>query len=440
MNPELGVAVFAILVALYGAVGILLGRWSITMPMVFVAAGVLLGTSGFGLIQISPTTEGVRSLAETTLAILLFADASTLSFRNVEEDTLLPGRLLGVGLPLTIALGALLAFLLFPSHGVGFALLLAAILAPTDAALGLPIFTNPKVPVRIRRALNVESGLNDGIATPFVTLFLSLAAAGEQATSGGWLVGAIEQIAIAVLVGAVVGLAGGRVLLYAHKRGWTQGTPLQVAVMALAFAAYLSSLALGGNGFVAAFVGGIVFGASSRGKLAEFTEYSETTGTLLSLLVWGIFGTLFVGPLVFANFDPRVILYAVLSLTVIRMVPVLAALYGLKFRLDSQLLMGWFGPRGLASVVFGLLAVDDLMQVPQEARLMASVVTWTILLSVLAHGLSAQPLAGWYARRLASAGSDLPELKDVPDVLGRKLLLVGLAPDKPGPSSGPPAP
>lgn len=314
MNPELGVAVFAILVALYGAVGILLGRWSITMPMVFVAAGVLLGTSGFGLIQISPTTEGVRSLAETTLAILLFADASTLSFRNVEEDTLLPGRLLGVGLPLTIALGALLAFLLFPSHGVGFALLLAAILAPTDAALGLPIFTNPKVPVRIRRALNVESGLNDGIATPFVTLFLSLAAAGEQATSGGWLVGAIEQIAIAVLVGAVVGLAGGRVLLYAHKRGWTQGTPLQVAVMALAFAAYLSSLALGGNGFVAAFVGGIVFGASSRGKLAEFTEYSETTGTLLSLLVWGIFGTLFVGPLGFANFDPPVIPYSLLCL------------------------------------------------------------------------------------------------------------------------------
>ncbi|MFN8482367.1 MAG: cation:proton antiporter [Anaerolineae bacterium] len=427
MQVQLGLAVFAILVAAYGGIGILLGRWSITMPMVFVVIGAIVGTYFSAPLRLAPSNEGIRTLAEATLVILLFADASTLSFRSVESDAALPARLLGIGLLLTLALGAVIAFLLFPSQGVGFALLIAAILAPTDAALGLPIFTNPKVPVRIRRALNVESGLNDGIATPFVTLFLSLAVAEEGASQSGWLLHAAEQIGIAVVVGVVVGALGGRFLLHAHKRDWTMGTPLQVAVLALALASYLASVGLGGNGFVAAFVGGIAFGAGSRGRLEGATEFSETTGTVLSLGVWALFGALFVVPAALGNFDPRVILYALLSLTIIRMLPVFLSLYGLNLRRDTRLLMGWFGPRGLASVVFGLLAVEDLRQAGLEAGLLASIVTWTILLSVLAHGLSAQPLAGWYARRLASAPSDLPELEDVPEVVRRQTLLAGVA-------------
>jgi sodium/hydrogen antiporter len=314
---------------------------------------------------------------------------------------------------------------LFPAQGLGFALLLASILAPTDAALGLSIFTNPNVPMRIRRALNVESGLNDGLATPFVTLFIALAVAEEGAApANGWLMGALTQVVVAVVSGVIVGVAGGKFLEHAHQRKWTYGVPLQFAVLALSLTAYLGSGALGGNGFVAAFVAGIAFGATTRGRLAEGADYAEATGTLLSVFVWTIFGAVFVMPAALRAFDWRVVGYAVLSLTLIRMLPVALSLIGVHFRRDTVGVMGWFGPRGLASVIFGLLAFDELTAASKEAGLLASIVTWTILLSVLAHGLSAQPLAAWYARRLKTAPSDAPELVEVQDVQVRRDVLL----------------
>ncbi len=428
MSIESGLAVFAILLAVYGGIGILLGRWSITMPMVFVIIGVVIGPYGLNLLPIKPGDEPIRVLTELTLALLLFADASTLDFGRLRHDAGLPLRLLGIGLPLTMALGALVALLLFPAQGLGFALLVAAILAPTDAALGLPIFTNPNVPVRIRRALNVESGLNDGIATPFVTLFIALAVAEEGVfPTAGWLPSALTQIVLAVVVGTAVGAVGGKLLEFAHGRKWTYGAPLQFAVLALALTAYLVSIALGGNGFVAAFIAGIVFGASTGNRLAESADYTETTGTLLSLFVWTIFGAAFVVPAALLAFDWRVIAYALLSLTLIRMLPVALSQFRLHFRRDTVGVMGWFGPRGLASVIFGLLAVDELTAASKEAGLLAAIVTWTILLSVLAHGLSAQPLAAWYARRLKSAPAAAPELVDVPEIQVRTDVLLSTA-------------
>lgn len=428
MSIESGLAVFVILLALYGGIGILLGRWSITMPMVFVIIGVVIGPYGLGLLPIKPGDEVVRVLTELTLALLLFADASTLDFGRLRHDAGLPLRLLGIGLPLTMALGALMALLLFPVQGGAFALLLAAILAPTDAALGLPIFINPNVPVRIRRALNVESGLNDGIATPFVTLFIALAVAEEGVVpQTGWLTGALTQIGLAIFVGVAVSAVGGKLLDLAHERKWTDGAPLQFAVLALALTAYLGSIALGGNGFVAAFIAGIVFGAVTHNRLAESADYTETTGTLLSLFVWTIFGAVFVVPAALLAFDWRVVGYAVLSLTLIRMLPVGLSLLGLRFRRDTAGVMGWFGPRGLASVIFGLLAFDELTAASKEAGLLASVVTWTILLSVLAHGLSAQPLAAWYARRLKQPPATAPELVDVPEIQVRSDVLLSMS-------------
>lgn len=425
MNIETGLAIFAILLAIYGSIGMRLGRWSITMPMVFVIAGAVLGVYGLNWLPIRPGDEAIRVLTELTLALLLFADASTIDFSRLRHDAALPLRLLGGGLPLTMALGALIALMLFLSKGVGFALLLAAILAPTDAALGLPIFINPNVPGRIRRVLNVESGLNDGIATPFVTLFIALAVAEEGATpAGGWLASVLTQLGLAVIIGSVVGAAGGKLLAWAHERNLTDGAPLQFAVLALSLAAYLGSIALGGNGFVAAFIAGIVFGAVTRHRLAESADYTETTGTLLSLFVWTIFGAVFVVPAALLAFDWRVVGYAVLSLTLIRMLPVALALIGVRFRRDTVGVMGWFGPRGLASVIFGLMAFDALTAASKEAELLASVVTWTILLSVLAHGLSAQPLAAWYARRLKSASAVAPELVEVQEIQVRRDVLL----------------
>jgi NhaP-type Na+/H+ or K+/H+ antiporter len=420
-----GLAILAILIVLYAALAVKLGRWSITMPMVFVAVGFILGPGGANLLPISPQTETVKMLTEITLALLLFADASTLKLEQVRDDAGLSARLLTIGLLLTIACGAVVALMLNPHEGLAFACLLGAILAPTDAALGLPIFNNPRVPVRIRRALNIESGLNDGIATPFVLLFLAFAAATEGQASGGWLTTALSEIALAILAGAAIGAIGGWLLPQTTRRGWTSGGAEQLAILGLAFAAYFGSLAIGGNGFIAAFVGGIVFRAVSRSQFVEPTEFTETFGTFLSLLVWGIFGAVLVSAVLDNMTDWHSILYAILSLTVVRMAPVALALRGVGLRRDTVALMGWFGPRGLASVVFTLIALEQFQEVSRPVDTLIAAATWTILLSVVLHGLSATPLSAWYARRLEAAKEPPVELAGMSELRQRRSVLAG---------------
>jgi NhaP-type Na+/H+ or K+/H+ antiporter len=408
-----GLAIFFGLVVVYGAVAVWLGRFSITMPIIFVAVGAFMGPKGL------VATKEAELLTEMTLALLLFADASTLNFRQVRDDARLPTRLLLIGMPLMIALGGFVAYGFFPGEALGFALLLGAILAPTDAALGLPIFNNPKVPVRIRRALNVESGLNDGIATPFVALFTALALAEETHQTGGWLLSALSEIGIGVGVGIAAGLLGGWLFAAAMKRGWTSTTGEQIGNLALALCGFWAAKALGGNGFVAAFVGGILFGYATRERLHVATEFTETSGTLLSLFVWAVFGANLVPPLL-QTFNPLALLYALLSLTVIRMIAVAISLIGAHLRLDTTLVMGWFGPRGLASVVFLLMAYESFHEAGRGFDLLADTAAWTILLSVVLHGLSAVPLANWYARRLETAGAAAPEFVEVPELGTRR--------------------
>ena len=420
-----GLALFAVAIVLYAALAAWLGRWSVTMPMVFVAIGFLLGPGGTGLLQLSPQAEPVKTLTEATLALLLFADASTLDLKQVRDDAQLPLRLLTIGMLLTMALGTVFALGLLPAEGLAFAALLGAILAPTDAALGLPIFTNPQVPVRIRRVLNVESGLNDGIATPFVTLFVAFAVATDASSHQAWLSTALLEIALGLLVGIVAGVVGGWLLLLAVRSRWTSGTSEQIAILGLALFAYAGSLAIGGNGFIAAFVAGIVFGAVTRSRLAEPIEFTETFSTFLSLLVWGIFGAILVAAAFRFTTDWRPIAYAVLSLTVVRMVPVAIALRGTRLRRDTIALMGWFGPRGLASVVFTLLALERFQEAGRPIDALVATATWTILLSLLAHGLSAMPLAAWYAHRLKAASRANVELVEMPELRPRRSVLGG---------------
>jgi NhaP-type Na+/H+ or K+/H+ antiporter len=351
---------------------------------------------------------------EITLALLLFADSSTLSLRRLGKDALLPGRLLVIALPLIIFLGGLVAFVMFPGEGLGFALLIGAILAPTDAALGLPIFNNRRVPARIRLALNVESGLNDGIATPFVALFTALAVAEATNSLSNWLAGALVEIAIAIGVGAVIGTLGGWLLNGAMKRRLTSRLAGQFGVLMLAFLAYVGSLALGGNGFIAAFVGGMFFGYSTHHQRHQTVEFTETVGTTLSVFVWTIFGAYLIIPL-FTSFNPMALLYAVLSLTVIRMLPVALSMLGMHFRRDTIVLMGWLGPRGLASVVFTLIAYESFLEAGRSNATLFAIAGWTILLSVFLHGLSALPLARWYANRLKTAAPAAPELAEAPE-------------------------
>jgi len=415
---EIGLALFFGLVAVYAVVAVWLGYRSVTMPMIFVAVGALSGVQLLGLMDFSATAKDIETLTEITLALLLFADASTLDFRQVRDDARLPGRLLFIAMPLVMALGGLVSFALFPEEGIGFALLLGAILAPTDAALGLPIFNNPRVPVRIRRALNVESGLNDGIATPFVALFAALAVAEETQEPGRWLASALTEIGVAVGVGVAVGLLGGWLFATAVKRRWTSKTTEQIGNLALALCAYFGSAALGGNGFIAAFVGGLLFGYATRDHLHEATEFTETSGTLLSLFVWTVFGANLVAPLL-QSFNSLAFLYGLLSLTLIRMLPVAIALIGTRMRRDTVLMMGWLGPRGLASVVFTLVAFDSFHEAGRPHEMLFAMAGWTILLSVLLHGFSALPLANWYARRLETADPAAPELVELPELRSR---------------------
>jgi len=420
-----GLVIFLIIVVIYTVVAVWLGRRSITMPMFFLAVGALIGANGLGYLNISLSSETVKLLVEITLALLLFADSSTLKLHQLKDDAGLPVRLLGLALPLIILLGGLLAFVLFPQEGLGFALLIGAILAPTDAALGLAIFTNQRVPVRIRRALNVESGLNDGIATPFVTLFTALAVAELAQKLTGWLAFAVLEIAIAVAVGSVLGMSGGWLFALAMRHRLTSRATEQIGTLALALAIYFSSIALGGNGFIAAFVGGLFFSYVTRHRQHHAVEFTEAAGTLLSLFIWTIFGSVLVIPL-FTAFNPLALLYAVLSLTLIRMLPAAISLVGTHFRRDTKLVMGWLGPRGLASVVFTLIAFESFREIARPHQTLFAIAGWTILLSVILHGFSALPLARWYANRLKTAPASIPELLEVPDLEPRQNRLTKL--------------
>ncbi|MDH3241581.1 MAG: cation:proton antiporter [Alphaproteobacteria bacterium] len=370
-----------------------LSRSMLTPPLAFAAFGFAIGPGGLGLSKMEVGHGAIHLIAEATLVLVLFADAARIDLTRLRADHNLPARMLLIGLPLTIVAGAAAAYLLFPSLGVMGALLLAAVLAPTDAALGQAVVSDPEVPVRIRQAINVESGLNDGIALPAVLIFLTLAGAATTGTAGDFVALGILQIAIAPLVGIGIGTAGGHLIDRAASRGLTNRAFEGMAVLALAFGAFAISEAIGSNGFIAAFTAGLCFGATVRHRCAFLFEFMETEGQLLALLTFLAFGAAML-PGAIGHIDLAVAGYAVLSLTAIRMIPVCLSLWGSRVGLATHLFLGWFGPRGLASILFALLIVESSALPYREEILVAAIVT--VGLSIIAHGLSAAPLARRY--------------------------------------------
>ena len=336
-------------------------RHDLTGPLVFMVAGFVLANSRWGIGSVDIEGSTVHTLAEITLALLLFGDASRVPPSAARHDLPLTTRLLAIGLPLSIVAGAAMAVLVFPSLPLALAGLIAASLAPTDAALSAPVIADERLPVRVRRVLNVESGLNDGIATPVVTFFIAAAATalgvvGDDFEDG---FGALGQLLIGAAVGGAIAFVGGRLVAFAHQRGWMQSGTRQLATLGLALLAFLVASEAGGNPFVSAFVGGFVFGWSARADAVEAVELTELGGNLLSLALWFVFGAGFVIP-AFEDLDARIVIYALVSLTFVRMVPVALALIGTRQGRATVAFVGWFGPRGLASVVFALLAIDEL--------------------------------------------------------------------------------
>ena len=390
------VSLIALVVFGWGLFSTRLGRADLSAPIVFVAVGVLF-SEGLDVIDADFSHEAIKVIAEVTLVWVLFADAARVGLRELRADLALYTRLLGVGLPLTIAAGALLAFWLFDGVGVWMALLIGAALAPTDAALGAAVMTDPVVPERVRRVLNVESGLNDGIATPVVTVAIAGVAASSDVHGFPSVAGALTDLLIGLAVGLVLGVVGGRAMRMARLRGWASEDFAGPGVLALAVAAYAGTLWLGGNGFVAAFIAGLAFGNSAgRGGVKEVFFVEQTAG-LASLVTWLLFGAVAV-PTVVDQADWRLVGYAVLSLTVVRMAPVALALVGSGLSSRTVAFVGWFGPRGLASIIFALIALEDLQA---DADRAVAVIGMTVLLSVVAHGLSAKPLAARYGAREA---------------------------------------
>ena len=404
MMSAADLAIVAALIFAWGAVSSRLEQLNVTAPIVFVIAGLVLTHGPLGVLGFAPSHEAVKVLAEVTLVLVLFSDASRVGLRELRAELGLCLRLLGIGLPLTIGLGLLLALGLFGGVSIWVALLIGAALAPTDAALGAGVMGNRAVPAWIRRLLNLESGLNDGIATPFVLVAIAGAgmAAHESTTGPG---GAVEELALGLAAGVVVGGVGGWLVRVASRRDWIAEGYAGAAVLGLAVCAYACAVALHGNGFIAAFTGGLAFASTAGLRGKPLVPFVEETGALVSLLVWLAFGAVAVAPM-FEHLTWQLVVYAVLSLTVIRMVPVALALIGAKPDRATTAFVGWFGPRGLASVVFALLALEDLGE--KAASPAVAAITATVLLSVIAHGVSAAPLARRYGAASASAGKGPP--------------------------------
>ena len=388
-----GLATLGLVLLLLAAVSRQLSGTSLTPAMLVVAVGILAGPLVLGDLTVGPSSETVRSLAEATLAVVLFSDASRIDLAALRRERGLPERLLGIGLPLTIVAGSLVALALFPSLSLGGAVILGVILAPTDAGLGSAVVTDPRLPQRIRQSLNVESGLNDGICVP--VLLVVLAAAEGPAHPALILV---EEIGLGVLAGAAAGAVSGWMITAGDRRGLIDAEWKPILPVAAAVFAYGVAAALGGSGFIAAFVAGGLFGAVAHPSSQEEMLFTEQAGGLLGAATFLVFGAVLLGPEL-DHLTWEIVLYAVLSLTIVRMVPVAISLLGSGMRAPTVAFIGWFGPRGLASIVFAVI-VEDAHWPHTEMILTATYLT--VGLSVMAHGFSAVPLvkryASWYQR------------------------------------------
>ncbi|MDX1430859.1 MAG: cation:proton antiporter [Gammaproteobacteria bacterium] len=396
---------FSSLAVLFLAFGLLSRRIEgslVTGPMLFAGFGILVGPAVLGVVALNLDNDAIHLLAEITLVLVLFSDAASIDLRQLGNDHNLPARMLLVGMPLTIVLGTLAAMMMFTALGPWEAALLAAILAPTDAALGQAVVSNRAVPVRIRQALNVEGGLNDGIALPVVLLFAAFASATQEPGDARyWLEFAAKQVVLGPLSGVVIGFAGAKLVGLAYRRGWMTESAEGMVALALAFGCFTAAESVHGNGFLAAFTGGMLFGNTLRQKCQYLYEFADSEGQILVLLTFFVFGAVMF-PLALPDMSPTNVVFGVLVLTVLRIIPVIIALLGTGLSATSWLFLGWFGPRGLASVLFVLLVLDESNLVHEKTVFAAAIAT--VLLSIALHGMSAGVGARAYARRAREMG------------------------------------
>jgi len=389
-------AILALFIFIYSMVAGRIERSAISGPMVFVVAGFLMGPFGFGWLKGDATSDDLRTMADLTLALILFIDAANADMSILKRQFRIPSRMLLLGLPGVIALGFGLAVLMFDGLSLYEAAILATMLAATDAALGKAVITNKAVPPQIREGLNIESGLNDGICVPIVLFFIALVVGGDHGGSEASAIAlVVQELGIGMAVGLGLAFVGTLLLRWCWKQGWVTEIWMQVTVVGLAVASFAIAQTLHGSGYIAAFTGGLLFGFMAKDATHKLVLAAEGTGETLALVTWMLFGAMVIGP-AFQVFNWEVVLYALLSLTVIRVVPIFLSLAGSGESVSSRLFLGWFGPRGLASIVFAIIVINA--EVP-GGEFLALVVICTVFLSLIAHGVTAQPLARWIGRK-----------------------------------------
>ncbi|WP_066961651.1 sodium:proton antiporter [Microbulbifer sp. Q7] len=400
--PYADLTILALFVFAYCAVSGRAERTAINGALVFTLFGLAFGAWGLGLLSFEVDSGSLRTIAELTLALVLFSDAAKADLKVLRQTIAVPRRLLLIGLPLTIGLGILSGTVLFPQLPFFEVAVLAIMLAPTDAALGKAVVSNPAVPAYIRQGLNAESGLNDGICVPILYVFLALATGQVAAEGSGGLALklVLEELGIGLLVGLGLTAILTGVLRAATRRGWIMDSWQQLPVITMALGCFGAAQWLGGSGFIAAFSGGLLFGRLAVTEKHDLLMAAEGAGDVLALLTWVAFGAGVVGKWL-SLLTWEVVLYAVLSLTLVRMLPVYLSLAGTGTSVREKLFMGWFGPRGLASIVFGVIVLDQHLPGSDTLTLTVAV---TILLSVVAHGLTANAFSARLGRDESGAG------------------------------------
>ncbi len=402
MSP---LVLFILLVFLYSLVSARIERWA-TAPIIFTLAGFASPLLLPELRSPSYHLQHYLWVAEAGLVLLLFTDATRTDLGLLRKNQGLPARLLGPGLLLTILLGAVAAALVLPRFDIWEACIVAAILAPTDAGLGQVIVQSPRVPTKIREAINVEAGLNDGLSVPFLLFFMAMLGAEGGNTEANFALFVGQQLGLGSLAGLGIGLVGGWLLQRAVRAGGVTAEFLPRGVVALPVLCYVGAEAVGGSMFIAAFVAGLAVRATYPGAGEHAVEFGEQWGQLFNLAVFFLFGLTVERAL--GRLEWVHLLYAVLSLTVIRMLPVALALRGTGLSRATVAFIGWFGPRGLASIVLGLVFVEQEIHTAGETDIYAVVIA-TVLLSILLHGFSAGPGIAWYSRKLEALPPDAPE-------------------------------
>ena len=399
-------AILVILLFLYSLVSSRLERTVLTAPIVFTTAGMLVLLCLPKLRNLQGSLEVLLRLAEVGLVLLLFTEASRTDLKLLKSIENLPVRLLSIGMLLTILLGAICAKVVFCQISIWEAGILAAILAPTDAGLGQVIVNSPRVPARISQALNVEAGLNDGLSVPFLMFFVALAATPAGGHRARLMEFIAEQLGLGTLIGARIGLVGGWLLGLAHRKTWMSESFHKIGLVTLPLLCAMGCEFVGGSMFIAAFVAGMAVQAGFKEAGRHGVEFAENWGQLMNLAVFFLFGLLAMRN--WQQFSPAFVLYAVLSLTVVRMLPVAIALLGTRLSWPTVLFMGWFGPRGLVSIVLGLVYLERRLHQTGESTIRLAVMM-TVWLSIFAHGLSALPGINLYAKRVARLGAEALE-------------------------------